>query len=74
MVQTHEEEMILPKQYANVIRGLAGGQSEGGESASIQPLVVNISATDSRSVRDLFLNNQEALVNALRNAHRNGMR
>lgn len=30
MVQTHEEEMILPKQYANVIRGLAAGSGEGG--------------------------------------------
>lgn len=30
MVQTHEEEMILPKQYANVIRGLAAGSGESG--------------------------------------------
>lgn len=38
MVQTHEEEMILPKQYANVIRGLAAGggeQSGGGAPVAI---------------------------------------
>lgn len=35
MVQTHEEEMILPKQYANVIRGLAAGGGESGGGAPV---------------------------------------
>jgi len=75
MTQLHEEEMVLPKQYANAIRGMTkNGASEGGESAGGQPLQVNISAVDARGVRDLFMGNQDALVQAIKNAHRNGMR
>lgn len=38
VVQTHEEEMILPKKYANVIRDMAAGgagQSGGGDPVAI---------------------------------------
>ncbi|MDZ7595875.1 MAG: hypothetical protein U0932_14600 [Thiobacillus sp.] len=74
MTQLHEEEMVLPKQYANAIRGMTKNGGEGGESASAQPLQVNISAVDARGVRDLFMGNQEALVDALKKAHRNSIR
>lgn len=73
MVQTHEEEMILPSKYANVIRGMAGG----GEGAAAEPapqVNVSISTVDSRGVRDLLLNNPDALAEAIRKAHRNGFR
>jgi hypothetical protein len=75
MTQLHEEEMVLPKQYANAIRGMAkGGAGDGGEGGSLSPLVVNISSPDSRGVRDLLLNNPDALAEAIRKAHRNGFR
>ncbi len=33
LTQLHEEEMVLPQKYANVIRGMTGGQeSQGGET------------------------------------------
>lgn len=48
IVQTHEEEMILPKAHANVIRGLAdSGQSKGSAGATVN---VNVTAMDSQSV------------------------
>jgi hypothetical protein len=75
MTQLHEEEMVLPKQYANAIRGMAkGGAGDGSEGGSLSPLVVNISSPDSRGVRDLLLNNPDALAEAIRKAHRNGFR
>ncbi len=73
MVQTHEEEMILPKKYANVIRGMAGGDAGSGGEAAPQ-VNVNITSMDSRGVRDVLLNNPEALAEAIRKAHRNGFR
>jgi hypothetical protein len=72
MVQTHEEEMILPKQYANVIRGLAAGGGAGGGEAASPQVNVNISAVDARGVRDLLLDNPDALAEAIRKARRNG--
>jgi hypothetical protein len=75
MTQLHAEEMVLPKQYANAIRGMAkGGAGDGSEGGSLSPLVVNISSPDSRGVRDLLLNNPDALAEAIRKAHRNGFR
>lgn len=117
MTQLHEQEMVLPKQYANVIRGMAaignmkspmaaygmpggvsamnglgageprlyeqaaakrgiaaGGAGEGGEGGSPSTLVVNISSPDARGVRDLLLNNPDALAEAIRKAHRNGFK
>lgn len=73
MVQTHEEEMILPKKYANVIRGMAGGEG-GGEAAAQPQYNISITSADARGVRDLLMNNPDALAAALRNAHRNGYR
>lgn len=51
VVQTHEEEMILPSKYANVIRGMADGQ---GGSASPNQIInhhINVTAMDSRDVQ-----------------------
>jgi len=74
MTQLHEEEMVLPKQYANAIRGMTkGGVGEGGESAPPQ-VNVNITSMDSRGVRDVLLDNPDALAEAIRKAHRNGFR
>ena len=74
MTQLHEEEMVLPKQYANVIRGLSGGKAGEGNESSMQPLNVNITSPDARGVRDLLLSNPDVLAEAIRKAHRNGFR
>ncbi len=42
MTQLHEEEMVLPKQYANVIRGMAGGGEGGGGGAQVNNKIVNV--------------------------------
>lgn len=72
ITQLHEREMVLPAKHADVIRSLAdgGGGAEGGGFAP----VIQISAIDAAGVRDFLMTNQAALVDALRNAHRNGMR
>lgn len=77
MVQTHEEEMILPSKYANVIRGMAGGEEGAGAAKESSPPIninINITSADSRGVRDLLMNNPAALADAIKNAHRNGFR
>ncbi len=67
MVQTHEEEMILPQQYANVIRGLAKTGTNSGETApAVQPITLHINAVDGQSVRRLFLDHGPALADALK--------
>lgn len=74
VVQTHEEEMILPKKYANVIRGMAaGGDGAAAEPAS-PPVNINIQAWDGGDVRRVLLDNPAAIADAIRNAHRNGHR
>lgn len=74
LVQTHEEEMILPKNLANVIRGMAGGNAAAGEESAPPQVNVNITSMDSRGVRDVLLSNPDALAEAIRKAHRNGFR
>lgn len=72
LTQLHEEEMVLPKQYANVIRGLAGqGGAEGSASASAPAMNVTIQAWDSRDVRRFMNDNGAALAEALRKQGRN---
>jgi hypothetical protein len=50
MVQTHEEEMILPQKYANVIRGLAAPDGQGGSGGGGIVFSPTIKAMDSRDV------------------------
>lgn len=72
LTQLHEEEMVLPKQYANVIRGLAGqGGADGGAGAAEPAMNVTIQAWDSRDVRRFLNDNGAALAEALRKQGRN---
>ena len=52
MTQLHEEEMVLPQRYANVIRGLAGG--EGGGGGGGDNINVQVHAMDARGVAQFF--------------------
>jgi len=48
VTQLHEEEMVLPQKYANVIRGMVGGG--GGEGGQVFAPTVQITAMNSRDV------------------------
>ena len=77
MTQLHEQEMVLPAQYANAIRNMTkGGAGEGGEGSAASPAIgnLNLSVIDKRGVRELFMDNPDVLAEAIRNAVRNGFR
>jgi tape measure domain-containing protein len=65
VTQLHQKEMVLPASQADVIRNMA---DNGGGNA---PVTVNISAVDSKSVRDLFMREGSSLTAALRSQQRN---
>lgn len=70
VTRLHEKEMVLPAKYADTIRDMAEGGGGGG-----QPLTVNISAVDAKSVRDLFMREGSALSDAIkRQARTYGLR
>lgn len=70
VTQLHEEEMVLPQKYADVLRGMAAGQ--GGEGGGESATNVYITAMDARSVRDYFKANAHTLGPAMRRMARNG--
>lgn len=73
LVQTHEEEMILPAKYANVIRGMAEGQGEGGQGGgSVVHNHYNVQAWDSRDVGRFLRDNARHVAAATKSAHRDG--
>lgn len=71
ITQLHAREMVLPATQADVIRRMA--EAGGGDTRPIEVHVhQNISAWDSVDARRALMDNQPALVEALKNAHRNG--
>lgn len=66
VTQLHQKEMVLPASQADVIRNMA---NNGGGTQ--QPVTVNISAVDSKSVRDLFMREGSALADSLQKQARN---
>lgn len=52
MVQLHEEEMVLPKQFANVIRQWAGG-GDGSRGGGGAPVHIHGEKDDTIKLRDL---------------------
>lgn len=67
MVQLHEQEMVLPKQHANVIRNIAeGGTGSSGASGGIS---VHVSAMDSKDVMRA-LKDGGVLHKAIKDLHR----
>lgn len=59
----HKDEMVLPADLSNKVRGMAGG---GGG------MTVHIHAMDARSFRDMMRRNPEALAAGVRQAVRTG--
>ncbi|MBK8762085.1 MAG: hypothetical protein IPM03_17025 [Sulfuritalea sp.] len=73
VTQLHEEEMVLPQKYANVIRGLVGVQNGDGGGGGEGGATININAMDARSMRDYFKANAHALGPAMHRMKRNGV-
>lgn len=71
VVQTHEEEMILPREHANTIRRMSGddGGSSGGGALNVH---FNIQALDGHDVKRVLIKNKAGLVAALKEAQRTG--
>lgn len=71
LTQLHEEEMVLPQKYANVIRGFAAGANEPAAGGSGGAVNVHINTMDVKGVRDWLKSNPDALAPAMRRAARN---
>jgi hypothetical protein len=65
LTQLHEQEMVLPKDQANVIRDMAGGSGGGGDVFHL-----NISALDGADVKRVLMQNKGAVADALKGAIR----
>lgn len=75
LTQLHQEEMVLPSRYANVIRGMADGEGSASAVAAAAPVVhFNVQALDGASVKRVLMANQGALVESIAKAYRNGHR
>lgn len=65
VTQLHAEEMVLPAQYANMIRGLTASGGAGGN------ISLHVSAVDAASVERLFRDSGHVLARELRRQARN---
>lgn len=73
VTRLHSKEMVLPAQYADVIRGMSG-KNGSGASGSTGSTAYNVSVTamDGLSVRRFMNQHKTELMKALRDATRNG--
>ena len=69
VVQTHAREMILPAQYADMIRGMTGNGGKGGGGDTY-----HIHAMDAGSFRDFAKRNQTVFAATVKGAVRDGAR
>jgi hypothetical protein len=70
MTQLHQKEMVLPAQYADVIRGMAGqggSKSSGGDT-------YHVSMMDTRGAEEFLKRNAHHVVAAVKSGVRNGSR
>jgi hypothetical protein len=65
MAQLHEEEMVLPKEESNIIRGMGKNGSGNGPQ-------IHIHAMDAKSFKQSLRRNQGGLLQVLNQAVRNG--
>ena len=70
MVQTHAREMILPAQYADVIRGMAG-DGGGGGGVTVQVSYGSVSAIDARGMKDVLNRHANDIGDVVRGQIRN---
>ncbi len=69
MAMIHRNEMILPPPQAQVMRDVLGGDGGGGGGGDIH---LHIHTPDAEGARRFLLDNQDAVAEAVRGAHRNG--
>jgi len=72
ITQLHEQEMVLPAKYANLIRGMADG--EGGAGGNGGGNHFHVHAVDARGFERLLRDNQGPLVRVMSEAARNGVK
>ncbi len=67
LTQLHEQEMVLPAKYANVIRDMAagGGSGQSGSSGDTH-FHTHVTAVDARSVQKLFMDHRSSLHDAMK--------
>lgn len=71
LTQLHQNEMVLPAKYADVIRGMSGSSSPSGGTISGGDIHLHVNAVDAHSVRRLFQDNGSALADSLKHQMRN---
>ena len=71
MTQLHQNEMVLPAKYADVIRGMSSSSSPSGGTQSGGDIHLHVNAVDAHSVRRLFHDNGSALADSLKHQMRN---
>lgn len=74
MTQLHEEEMVLPSKFANVIRDMAAGQGGGGQGGSVTNHHYHVQAWDSRDVGRFLQDNKRHVAGAVKSAGRDGFK
>jgi hypothetical protein len=70
VTQLHQKEMVLPEQYANVIRELGNTDRESFNNGG----TFHIHAMDARSFERFLTDNAAGVANAIKYAHRLGSR
>jgi hypothetical protein len=74
VTQLHQREMVLPAQYADVIRGLAANGNGGGSSGESGggDVHLHVHAMDGQSVRRFLMDNKHHVAESVKAAHRYG--
>ena len=71
MTQLHPEEMVLPRDLANTVRGMAGGEGGIGGAHTFN---FNVNTVDNRGIKRLLMDNRSMLADAMKAAYRDGKR
>jgi hypothetical protein len=66
MTQLHAQEMVLPAELANRIRGMAGNGGGGGDTH------LHVHAIDAKGVRQFLMDNRDHVADAARRAVKDG--
>ncbi|MFA6015897.1 MAG: hypothetical protein WC742_12605 [Gallionellaceae bacterium] len=74
VTQLHEEEMVLPSKFANVIRDMAEGSAGGQGGGSTTTNTYHISTFDSKSFERFAHENKRIFAGAVKSAGRDGFK
>jgi hypothetical protein len=69
LAMIHKNEMVLPANLAENIRGMASGEDRGGERRSVS---ITIQAMDGQDVHRVLTKHQDSLFRIFREGGRNG--